>query len=200
MAGRPSREGRVPRRKSVTQEYLIASAEAGFLERGFHGASVDWLAERAGYTKGAVYSSFGDKAGLFLAVMERRTRTQLEDWRTAAAAPDAEYQVANVLKTMLEDDTFPQWCGVFFEFVAVAIRDPALRPVLSATFVRTRKSIAEALEPLIRRSSMPADEFAKIVHAASNGLGLTAVIEETTEQSDLMSALLSRLQDTEGRS
>ena len=41
-----------------------------FLERGFHGASLDEIAETAGYWKGAVYSNFDSKDELFLAVFD----------------------------------------------------------------------------------------------------------------------------------
>ena len=40
-----------------------------FLRRGFHAASLDEIAEEAGYTKGAVYSNFAGKDDLFLALL-----------------------------------------------------------------------------------------------------------------------------------
>lgn len=41
-----------------------------FLRLGFPGASLDEIAEEAGYTKGAVYSNFDGKDDLFLAAFE----------------------------------------------------------------------------------------------------------------------------------
>ena len=41
-----------------------------FVRRGFHGASLDEIAEEAGYTKGAVYSNFAGKDDLYLALLE----------------------------------------------------------------------------------------------------------------------------------
>ena len=41
-----------------------------FLRQGFHGASLDEIAEAAGYTTGAVYSNFKGKDDLFLAVLD----------------------------------------------------------------------------------------------------------------------------------
>ncbi len=43
------------------------AARTVFLRRGFHGASLDEIAEEAGYTKGAVYSNFAGKDDLYLA-------------------------------------------------------------------------------------------------------------------------------------
>jgi AcrR family transcriptional regulator len=56
-----------------------------FVERGFHAATLDEVAEKAGYTKGAVYSAFESKADLFLAIFEERTRRRAEELRRAAA-------------------------------------------------------------------------------------------------------------------
>src|ERR671936_541012 len=57
-------------RKDRTKTDLVEAARAVFLRRGFHTASLDEIAEEAGYTKGAVYSSFGSKDELFLAVLD----------------------------------------------------------------------------------------------------------------------------------
>ena len=57
-------------RKQRTRADLVATARTVFIERGFHGASLDEIAERAGYSKGAVYSNFTGKDDLFLAVLE----------------------------------------------------------------------------------------------------------------------------------
>jgi AcrR family transcriptional regulator len=48
----------------------MASARQLFLRRGFHAASLEQVAEEAGFTIGAVYSRFGTKADLFLAILD----------------------------------------------------------------------------------------------------------------------------------
>ena len=65
------RMSRAERREQTRQE-LLTAAEACFVSRGFHASSVDQVAERAGYTKGAVYSNFAAKEDLFFAVYARR--------------------------------------------------------------------------------------------------------------------------------
>src|SRR6185503_8496613 len=57
-------------RKQRTRADLVATARTVFIERGFHGASLDEIAERAGYSKGAVYSNFTGKDDLFLAMLD----------------------------------------------------------------------------------------------------------------------------------
>ena len=55
--------------KVRTRTDLIAAARSVFLARGFHPATLDEIAEQAGYTKGAVYSNFAGKDDLFLALL-----------------------------------------------------------------------------------------------------------------------------------
>lgn len=59
-------------RKAETHDKLLAAAEELFAHRGFHGVSAEAIAEKAGRTTGALYSHFGNKEGLLLAVLERR--------------------------------------------------------------------------------------------------------------------------------
>ena len=56
----------------------MAAAQRVFFERGFHGASLEAVAEEAGVTKGAVYSRFESKADLFLAYQEERNEQTIQ--------------------------------------------------------------------------------------------------------------------------
>ena len=55
------------RRRQLTRDTLIEAAAAVFARRGFHGASLDEIAETAGFTRGAIYKNFADKEDLFFA-------------------------------------------------------------------------------------------------------------------------------------
>ncbi len=70
------RPGRVPR--AVRSEQLLELADQLFAERGFHGASMDELARRAGVSKPVIYDHFGSKEQLF-ATCVRRTGEALAD-------------------------------------------------------------------------------------------------------------------------
>ncbi|WP_425453404.1 TetR/AcrR family transcriptional regulator [Thermomonospora umbrina] len=48
---------------------ILAAAREEFAERGFREAKIDRIAERAGLTRGAVYSNFPGKRGLYFAVL-----------------------------------------------------------------------------------------------------------------------------------
>ncbi len=70
------RTGRVPR--AVRSAQLLELADQLFAERGFHAASMDELARRAGVSKPVIYDHFGSKEQLF-ATCVRRTGEALAD-------------------------------------------------------------------------------------------------------------------------
>jgi AcrR family transcriptional regulator len=52
--------------KARTRQLLLEAAASVFASKGFAGASVEEIAEAAGFSIGAVYSNFGSKEELFL--------------------------------------------------------------------------------------------------------------------------------------
>jgi len=69
------------RPKDVTKrnDILLAASDL-FLQRGFHGTSMDALAEAAGVSKATVYSHFTDKNVLYQALIQSKvTDYQLDD-------------------------------------------------------------------------------------------------------------------------
>jgi len=65
-----------------TRERILAAAEEVFAERGYEGAALADIARRAGFTTGAIYGCFRDKAELLLEVV----RSVLESQQEAAVA------------------------------------------------------------------------------------------------------------------
>ena len=52
-----------------SREAILRAARAEFSAKGFHGARVDRIAVRSGVNKQRLYANFGNKAGLFAAVL-----------------------------------------------------------------------------------------------------------------------------------
>jgi AcrR family transcriptional regulator len=63
-----SREEQVERNRRL----VLDAARRVFLARGYASATVDGIAEEAGFSKGVVYSQFDGKADMFLALLEAR--------------------------------------------------------------------------------------------------------------------------------
>ena len=64
---KPARTARDPER---TRAAILAAATAEFTAKGLTGARVDGIAKSAGANKRMIYHYFGDKDGLYLAVLE----------------------------------------------------------------------------------------------------------------------------------
>jgi AcrR family transcriptional regulator len=80
--------------KARTRQLLLDAAARTFAAKGYAGASVEQIAEEAGFSIGALYSNFAGKEDLFLALMTDRARNRVsdtaevigQDYPTAAAA------------------------------------------------------------------------------------------------------------------
>ena len=59
-------------RRAQTRERLLDAAADVFNRLGYHGASLEAVADAAGFTKGAVYSNFASKAELFAVLADRK--------------------------------------------------------------------------------------------------------------------------------
>jgi TetR/AcrR family transcriptional regulator len=74
---RATLRGRARARDSeAAREAILDAGQEVFAQRGFSGARVDDIAEVAGYNKALLFHYFGDKLGLYRAVMSR-TKAQI---------------------------------------------------------------------------------------------------------------------------
>ena len=123
----PVRLSRTERREKTRQD-LLTAAETCFVTRGFHATSVDEVAERAGYTKGAVYSNFASKEDLFFGVYQRRVDHVLTEVVPGLrqAGPERAFD-SLATGTIQRRDGDDGWLAVFFEFWAHVLRHPELR-------------------------------------------------------------------------
>ena len=78
----PQRRRRVPR--PVREQQMLAVAGRVFALEGYHGASMDVIAEGVGVTKPMLYSYFGSKEGLYLAYMRQAGAELMRSLREAA--------------------------------------------------------------------------------------------------------------------
>jgi AcrR family transcriptional regulator len=65
---------------------LIAAARKAFADKGYAAASMDVLTAEAGLTRGALYHNFGDKRGLFAAVVDQIDTEMAERAKARGAA------------------------------------------------------------------------------------------------------------------
>lgn len=72
---------------------LIAAARRAFADKGFADASMDALTAEAGLTRGALYHNFGDKRGLFAAVVDQIDTEMAEKAKVRGAAAGTGWDV-----------------------------------------------------------------------------------------------------------
>jgi AcrR family transcriptional regulator len=149
-----------------------------FLERGFHAASLDAIAEEAGFSKGVVYSQFESKADLFLALLEQRIDERAaENERVAehGSGPAALAELVMVAERSAAAES--AWQLLLLEFRVHAARDRALNERYAELHARTVQRLAATLVRITgggARPSPPAEARALFMLALGAGLALEA--------------------------
>jgi AcrR family transcriptional regulator len=179
---------RVESQARTRQQLLEAAAEV-FARRGFYGASLAEVAEQAEYTKGAVYSNFGSKEELFLAVLEVRLRNQVEFFRGLAA--QAQRQPGQDLTELLPrlDDVDEVWCLLEFEFWLYALRNPPIRARVSELYRQYRADLAPLADAYASQEVRPQEVVAAAI-ALYHGLTLQRHSDPEAIPADLVAKIL----------
>jgi AcrR family transcriptional regulator len=169
---------------AATRSDLLGAAREVFVERGYHGASLELVARAAGYTKGAVYSAFGSKAKMFLAVYEREVGDRWD--RIEAETADLP---ADAVRAGGTHDWFRRiraeraWTLCLLEFRLHAAREPAL----NAVYAEAHSRVVDRVAGMLRRAGVdPGLSRARAVDlvALSNGYALEHLVlpGEATEE------------------
>jgi AcrR family transcriptional regulator len=182
-------------RAALTRRELLAVAERRFFRDGYHGTTLDDIADEAGYTKGAVYSTFKSKGGLFLALFDVIVDRRVDDLRRLLDAHDDEEAKLAALAAQPADGDRSQFLLLTIEFWVHAARDPALLDAFSEGYGRLRAKLAE-----IAPAGGPFDDdrWAIVSLAMSNGLALERLIDPDGVPHDLMASVQRRLLTSDG--
>jgi len=125
-----------------TRRALLKSARLIFARDGFEACRIEDIAAAAGHTRGAFYTHFETKAGLFFALLQeevdkhaRRIRTVLKGRETVQ---DRVAALHDYYARCIADR---EWGMLVLEFKLFAARHPRLRPQLAAMHRRIRASM-----------------------------------------------------------
>jgi AcrR family transcriptional regulator len=177
-------------RAALTRRELLVAAERRFFRDGYHGTTLDDIADEAGYTKGAVYSTFKSKGGLFLTLFDEIVDRRVEELRTLLAPHPDDVAKLKALAAQPVDERNTQWLLLSIEFWVHAAREPALLAEFSERYRRLRSRLTE-LAPEGR--SFAENEWAIITLALSNGLALERIIDPAGVPDDIMATVQRRL-------
>jgi AcrR family transcriptional regulator len=173
MAVRLRRAEQVERNRTV----VLDAARRVFLDRGYGGATVDAIAEEAGFSKGVVYSQFGSKADMFMALLERRITDRGAQNERAVEGMSVAAGVRELILIASRDaDSEQGWAQLLVEFRAHAARDPALNRRYADAHRRTVTQLAAVLTRLHDRTgtspAVPPQSMAEFVLAMGTGVTL----------------------------
>ncbi len=195
-------------KQAETRAQLIQAATGVFARRGFQAATVEEIAEEAGYSHGAVYSNFAGKEELFLAVFERYMAQRIDE---VARATEIDGSFAQRARAAAD-----QWMQRFtedrptfllhLEFMIHAARNPHLSKQLGQRMAALRLEIERRLLDREAQTKsalpLPAADIALIMRALGIGLAVEALNQpgevNTQLYGDFVALVASLLETTAG--
>lgn len=181
MKRRPGKARR-PRDASATREILVEAAAEAFAENGFAGARVDGIARRAGVNKAMIYAYYGDKEGLYRAVLSSRLAAPVLSLARDAGR-DALQSLGDVvrayLRVMIEDRPFAR-------LVAWDLLSP--QPARREALVQSLRPALELIDSVARRAResglLPDGCAPALFRVAVIALGLGYSIQHSALEAD----------------
>jgi AcrR family transcriptional regulator len=173
MSSRLSRAEQNDRNRAL----LLAAARRVFLARGYYAATLEQIADEAGFSKGVVYSRFASKADMFLALLDDRITERAAQNADLARqlAGSGNFAAVAELAQRAERGA-PGWRLLVTEFRVHAARDPELNRRYAALHARTVDGIAEILAAMSEGGPgslpLPPRQLAELVLALETGAAL----------------------------
>ena len=165
-----------------TRDRLLQAAAEVFAERGYEGAAVSDIARRAGFTTGAIYSRFRDKAELLLEVV-RGALAEEQAAALSAASAGVYAELGDRFATFaapLLDDAGARDRALVFEAHAAARRNPDVGALLQ-DFQRSQfVALAQLVRDAQDQGEIARGVDAEVVAALFMSIPLGLVLLELT--------------------
>jgi AcrR family transcriptional regulator len=138
--------------RDQTTQRLLDAAQKLIAKKGLSAASVEDIAEAAGYTRGAFYSNFNSKGDLFIELLRRdhqKTHTEFDALRNDELSLDHIQARARDLYGQVyhDNESFMNWT----EARMLAARDTRFRTKLNALCAEKRAQIADFISYFYQR-------------------------------------------------
>jgi AcrR family transcriptional regulator len=182
-------------KSAQTRAQLMASARQLFLRRGFHAASLELVAEEAGFTIGAVYSRFGSKADLFLAILDEHIDRIVAEVAKVADLDQPLGAHAELLAGRRMDllERERDWFPLVLEFWSHAARDERLRREFGARHERLVAAYAGLIEADYARLGLPLPMAPEVLARAVVAMGNGVALERLADPGRVPEGLLSTM-------
>jgi AcrR family transcriptional regulator len=177
---------------------LLATARQVFLRRGYTGATLDAIADEAGFTKGVVYSHFAGKADLFLALLQQRIEERAAENEHVVAGLTGPGALIALLRASSRRTTEEaDWARLLIEFRVAASRDAEVNRRYAALHAHSVQRLAESIAMALKKDDVtpvfPPHVFAQLIFALSSGAVLEQAADPTALPFDWLEELMARL-------
>jgi AcrR family transcriptional regulator len=185
--------------RQETRDRVLDAAERLFLTRGYTRVTVEDIAGKAGYTRGAVYSSFAGKDEIFVALIEARFERQLESaWESLSASLPDEDRLSALGRWMAAQFAASRdWSSAEIEFAAHAATKPELRARLADMQRAGRRDLASFLAQQCELAGVtpPFDPevLALVITSLARGLMVEWMVDLTTDVAGAFTATFEAL-------
>lgn len=156
-----------------TRAKLIAAARKAFGEKGYSGASMDDFTAEAGLTRGALYHHFGDKRGLFEAVVREIDVEMAARLKAIAASAGSRWEgfmQENVgyVELALE----PEIQRILLRDGPAVLGDPSRWPSADGCIAAIREHLEALQAEDLVRGDIDAEVAARLISGASTDAAL----------------------------
>ena len=146
--------------KQFDQNEVLDRAMMLFWSQGYEATSIDQLVEATGINRGSLYSTFNDKNGIFLAVIDRYLETVAKSLMVTLSDPNPRQAIERMFDSIvgrLSDPKFPRGCLIVnTSLECPASGDAIARRMRKQSANKNPQSIAFCFGPkLIAISSRP---------------------------------------------
>ena len=173
------------RRLEHTRNLLLDAAEEVFARKGLTGAALEDIADVAGYTRGAIYSHFGAKEELFLAVVDRQRQRFLDGFAETIQSFGglSDLNIDELAQRWREVGSDPNRAALNYELTLFLLRNPEARERLDAQRRETIRSLGEFIGKDVARLggtlTIPAEMLAQLILAVNDGVTLGSHLDGT---------------------
>lgn len=179
--------------QAITREKLFKSGEEVFARRGFHAATIEEIAEAAGYSRGAFYANFADKSDFFTALLERRTRSAMDSIAERIAAVQDDDKLGALLEWVDENIINDALQVAIAEFLPQATRDPEVRARLADRQRQIRAAITGMIDDYLATTGIAlptsTEDVAVMAQALVEGISIQRRLEPDIDEALLAHAL-----------
>lgn len=194
------RMSRVEQREQTRLRLLDATVGV-IRQRGWADASIDAIAELAGYTRGAFYFHFASKEQAALEAVEHYAEPAFEDLRRRGAAAKTADDLIALLTAMIGPDGEAARAAVARrQAIRGIFRDPELGPRAVALQHSSELALGDVLAGFCARlgrpAPMPPAELGALFTALVDGLGARLAIDPYPDARELMRRAVHLLIDS----